>query len=443
MEKRLFLYAAGGLCLIALCGCATKRKINEIQMTNLSARVMPGAEKRLPDILPTDPDDSGGAIRVMGPDGRETLIMRAVRDDSTGEMVATDRISASVVTARFRNVAERRGTVELEFSIDVCDSLLDDSWQLRLQPLLFTAGDTTLLDRVLLTGSAFRRSQLRGYEQYDRFIRSIERDSSRFLDKAQLEIFLRRNLPEVFRFRDDTSFVSDEQFASAFGISEGEALSHYTRNRIVKRIGKKNAARLEMWQRYVHNPIEKDGVRLDTVITPGNGFSYDYVQPLDVGRDQKKAVILLRSSIYDAGGKLCDVPEGQPVTFYISSLGSLVDTLLIPPGDPVYAGGIEAIRRHDYKSAIELLGRYSDYNTAVALLSAERNISALALLDSLDSTPATEYLKTILHSRRGEDREAVQCYINACTADRSYIHRGNLDPEVAVLIKRYNLNAED
>ena len=45
----------------------------------------------------------------------EPLIMNAIRDSETGEMVATDVISASKVTARFRNVAER---AENEFGKD-------------------------------------------------------------------------------------------------------------------------------------------------------------------------------------------------------------------------------------------------------------------------------------------------------------------------------------
>ena len=35
------------------------------------------------------------------------IVMNAIKDDQTGEMVAADVITASKVTARFRNVAER------------------------------------------------------------------------------------------------------------------------------------------------------------------------------------------------------------------------------------------------------------------------------------------------------------------------------------------------
>ena len=47
----------------------------------------------------------------------EPLIMNAIRDSETGEMVATDVINASKVTARFRNVAERAGYVSISFCV--------------------------------------------------------------------------------------------------------------------------------------------------------------------------------------------------------------------------------------------------------------------------------------------------------------------------------------
>ena len=47
----------------------------------------------------------------------EPFIMNAIKDAETGEMVATDIISASKVTARFRNVAERAGYVSISFDV--------------------------------------------------------------------------------------------------------------------------------------------------------------------------------------------------------------------------------------------------------------------------------------------------------------------------------------
>jgi hypothetical protein len=92
----------------------------------------------------------------------EVLIMKAVKDEE-GEMVATDVISAAMVTARFRNVAERHGKVDLRFRIIVPATMRDSKWQLRFFPDLYMLGDTVSLDPVIITGLDYRRAQLRGY----------------------------------------------------------------------------------------------------------------------------------------------------------------------------------------------------------------------------------------------------------------------------------------
>ena len=50
------------------------------------------------------------------------------------------------------------------------------------------------------------------------------------------------------------------------------------------------------------------------------------------------------------------------------------------------------------------------------------------------------YLLAILYSRRGDDRKAVESYLKACRLNPAFVHRGNLDPEIAGLIRRYGLD---
>ena len=42
-----------------------------------------------------------------------------------------------------------------------------------------------------------------------------------------------------------------------------------------------------------------------------------------------------------------------------------------------------------------------------------------------------------------DDQKAVQHYMDACKQEHSYVFRGNLDPEIYVLIQRYGLNKQD
>ena len=53
------------------------------------------------------------------------------------------------------------------------------------------------------------------------------------------------------------------------------------------------------------------------------------------------------------------------------------------------------------------------------------------------------YLLAILYSRNGDAQKAVQAYMDACRQDQSYVHRGNLDPEISALIKLYGLNRQE
>ena len=104
----------------------------------------------------------------------------------------------------------------------------DSKWQLRFYPDMYILDDSLRLEPVVITGSAYRKAQLKGYEQYERFLSKIVSDTLRFVDINQLEIFLRRNIPQIYAFKTDSSEVSDEQFESIYGVTEREAVEHYT-----------------------------------------------------------------------------------------------------------------------------------------------------------------------------------------------------------------------
>ena len=110
-------------------------------------------------------------------------------------------------------------------------------------------------------------------------------------------------------------------------------------------------------------------------------------------------------------------------------------------GMQVVASGRISVYPRDgaYQLAAERLGRYRDYNTAVALCSLGKNHSAKAILEQLESTPKVEYMLAIINSRLGHERAAVQHYVLACEKNPSYLHRGNLDPEISSLIRKYHL----
>ena len=641
--------AAVLLAALLLAGCGPQGKLERLRRQSLAAQMVIADEKELPEIA------MGGETRrdtmvVEDPDGNQVLIMRAVKDEN-GEMVATDVLQAAKVTARFRNVAERSGRVDLNFRIIVPEAMQDREWQLRFYPDLFVLEDSVRLDPILITGEGYRKAQLKGYEHYRRFLESIEADSTRFVDRFQLEMFLRRNLPDIYRYKTDSTAVSEEEFRSHYGITERQALDHYTNQLVVRRNRRKVGRKDEMFRKYVKVPIVTEGLRLDTVIvSPDGDILYDYVQSIHVKPSLRKATVLLSGDIYEEDRRIYRVPRTDPLTFYISSISGLsddavryktvvterkvqantacyidfeqgraeirketghnreemariegnlrsllqnrdydLDSIVVtascsPEGsyehnrrlsmrrsesvsdyfegflkhyrdsvrrngfhigldetfreeapaeirllsrnnpenwtmldaliredeslsekekedyvrtasagqpdlreqqlqrlpsyrhireslyprlrtvrfdfhlhrkglqkdtvhttvvDSVYMRGLQAIRDREYEQAVTLLRPYKDYNTAVAFCALDYNASALEVLEPMERTDKVLYLLAILYSRRGDDRKAVESFLKACRLNPSFVHRGNLDPEISGLIRRYGLDPEE
>ena len=331
----------GGMSLLVICnivllvvvcllisGCGTSRKMERMQERQMRAEI-----GMVEDEIAGRAGNDGRSPIGAGDDGRDTtvvmeaegpIIMNAVCDED-GNMVATDVLEAASVTARFRNVAERGGKVNIEFAVTVPQDMMDPQWQLRFYPQMYVLEDTVGLDPVLITGQEYRNEQMRGYRRYEKFLRSIVTDSMEFVNMKLLEIFIERNIPALYAFRTDSTFVSDAEFASAFGVTEQQAIEHYT-NRLAKSANERRKARKEeRFRRYVKVHIEQ-GFRLDTVMREINGdFRYVYSYTLTSRPRLRKVDVVLSGAIYQEDVKIYDIPECEPLTYYISSLSAFVD----------------------------------------------------------------------------------------------------------------------
>ena len=128
--------------------------------------------------------------------------------------------------------------------------------------------------------------------------------------------------------------------------------------------------------------------------------------------------------------------------FHLHRKGMAMDTVRTTVLDTAYMSGVRAIVDRDYKKAISILRPYGDYNLAVAYCAMDYNASALEILERLPEDDRTLYMLAIIHSRMGRDDLAVEDYLKSCSMNPSFIHRGNLDPEISSLIKKYGLNRE-
>lgn len=302
--------------------CSPGRRIQKIR----SGEIMIGLSVPAEPPVEEEEDVSVTIDSIRGSLSDGPIIMNAIRDSETGEMVASDVIVASKVTARFRNVAERAGYVTIGFDITVPAAMADSRWQLKVRPKMRIQSDTLALDPVYITGSGYRAAQLRGYERYRAFIATIITDTADFVHLHQLEVFLQRHFPETYAMKNDSSLISEPFAANLFGVTQREALRHYT-SHLRRSINERRKARADrMYSRYVKDPIVTEGIRLDTVLVGADGdFIYCYEHTFRSRPHLRKVMIALDGDLYEMGERLTELPFPDELTFYISSLSSLAD----------------------------------------------------------------------------------------------------------------------
>ena len=315
----------GGLCCAILAvllafSCNSYRKLEMIRSGEVRMGLGVSEEKPLDDEETQVDVDS---IRGTLTDG--VILMNAIRDSETGEMVATDVLRASQVVARFRNVAERGGMVSISFDVIVPEGMKDSRYQLKIWPYMTMSGDTVGLDPVYITGAKYRARQLRGYERYRAFLASIISDTTDFIMMGQLELFLSRNFPHTYRMRNDSSFVDAVMAESLFGVTQAQAVEHYTRKWQVRANERRKDLKDKMFAKYVRDPLAVEGIHLDTVLSSSAGdFIYRYSHTFRPPPGVRKAVVMLRGCLYQDGGPVAQLPFPEEIAFYISSLNGLV-----------------------------------------------------------------------------------------------------------------------
>lgn len=650
----LILMCAGLLCL----SCGPSKKLRLVQ-TGVSRVAILGHEA--PSTADGKPqyEVMRDTLKITGENGEELFLMKAEKDDQTGEMVASEVLDASIIIARFRHIAERHGKLDLYFQIQVREELQDSRWQLRIVPQMIMKLDTTELHEVLITGEQYNRERIRKYQLYDKLMASILDDYDLIGRKREIEIFIERNLPEIYAMRLDSAYVSEELYTTMYDVSQKEIIEHYGLNisRSRKKANDRRKAKADKMNEDLSAkyPTQENAlVRLDTLVKSDNHdvISYDYLETIEAAKGLKNVKMLLTGSIWEMGKKVADIAPSEPYTFYISTLsgfyhpreryvkkivwrrmeanttfdvqfavgksdvdpsfannakelssikrtmrsllqnvdydmdsviikagaspegrfdlnsqlsaeralsvrsyvdaftrhfqdslaseagfavdeegnvqqvtvqqvavpilsrstgedwdlldalvstdpfmtaaqrkdylrdrkikdpdareaklkkekyyahmkdslypvlrrvefdfflhrkGMVQDTVQTTEPDTLYRNGLIALENMDYDEAVRLLEPYKDFNTAIAFMGVDRNYAAAQILSGEPESAEVDYLFAIIWSRLGDEQKAVQYYMDACRLDHSYVHRGNLDPEISTLIKMYNLNAE-
>ena len=141
-----------------------------------------------------------------------------------------------------------------------------------------------------------------------------------------------------------------------------------------------------------------------------------------------KEYAYIRSVIY---------PQLRAVNFRynLRRKGMVKDTIHTTELDTAYARGVELLQKRKYAKALYIFNDYNDRNTVVAHLSLDHNERAMELLATMPKNAVTEYLRAIACSRLGRKEEGRRHFLEACRLDGRMEYRGNLDPEIADLLK--------
>ena len=319
-ELRIFML----LLAMISASCGPYRRVEDIRNGNVAMALSVADE--VEEEEPVKDEVVIDSIKSTLSDG--PLIMKAIKDTETGEMVATDVIRASKVVARFRNVAERAGYVSICFDVTVPQEMASSKWQLKIFPFMRMQNDRYALEPVYITGEQYRKQQLRGYERYRLFLSSIITDPEDFVRIGQLEIFLQRHFPDTYAMKTDSTYISYPVAENLFGVTQRDAFEHYRRNLRWRMNERRKERKDEMFSRYVKDPIPSDGVRLDTVLLMADGdFVYRYTHTFRSRPRLKKVMVSLEGKLYEDGDCIVDLPFPDELTFYISSLSSLTEDL--------------------------------------------------------------------------------------------------------------------
>ena len=318
-----------GITLLSSCSTVVRMNINDLRKQNAGVSLfLPTQTPRESDTykyIVSKPDTD--TLTMTGNDGRKYYLMRGTMD-STGTANLSEPLNEVVITAKFKNIAERNGSVRMAFDIHVPSTMLNPQWQVRLTPKAVLYEDTVSLEVLLLTGKQYKERQMRGYELYNRFLAGIITDTSLLMHTGLLETFIQRNIPRIAALRNDTALVDTDSIRGLYGISLEEAREHFMKTLAIQRNNIKKSQTDEKYRRFVKDPVITYGFRLDTLIGDNTeDFRYTYHQALGTRPGLRQIDVCLTGGIYYQGEKLYSIPPSEPVTFYVSSFATMTEDI--------------------------------------------------------------------------------------------------------------------
>ena len=261
-------------------------------------------------------------------------------------------------------------------------------------------------------------------------------DNRRQLDKIT---GLMRQIVEQQEFYVDTitlTAASSPEGAYAFNerLSQGRAAA--LKRYLVRRYGRSIDTMLTV--RWVAEDWAELTTRIRTDREIGNRDAILELIVEEKNPDRREQAIRQQFSKEYAYIRSVIYPQLRAVNFRynLRRKGMVKDTIHTTELDTTYTRGVELLQKRKYAKALYILNDYNDRNTVVAHLSLDHNERAMELLAAMPKDAVTEYLRAIACSRLGRKEEGREHFLEACRLDGRMEYRGNLDPEIAELLKQ-------
>lgn len=215
--------------------------------------------------------------------GVEQTIVKAELDEKTGEYLSVFRLDEVVVTAMAKTVPERNGMVNLDFVVKVPHRLLQQDWQMVINPSLQNGSRVSKIDSIEITGTRYDYVDQR-HEFYGKMRRKYEKD---------LRGSLHGRIDGVFspKFRDAEKRVADA------------AYKHYMDS----------------------ISMPKTGFRLDTIVRHPEDCEYYYTHVVSTKDIDSKLKIWFDARITNLGYDEFKLVKSDTLTFLISSMMQFLD----------------------------------------------------------------------------------------------------------------------
>ncbi len=132
--------------------------------------------------------------------------------------------------------------------------------------------------------------------------------------------------------------------------------------------------------------------------------------------------------------------------FNLHRRGMQQDTVYTTEVDTDYMHAVDLLKKRKYEEALTILRPYEDRNTALAYMLLGYDDAAYRILRNEPdacNTADIQYMLAILASRLGDEEKAVQYFLRSTELRPNLKFRGNLDPEISRLIRKYGMFKED